>query len=360
MIGAFPPPTHGMSMVNQSMRSVFAEKGLHVQTIDLAPSASGKLPRVGRAWIALRGLFQFARQARKSQPTYMALSGGLGQIYELIFVLLARLARCPIVLHHHSFAYITRRSILMEMICRCAGKNTLHVVLSSRMASLLRSSYSWIENVLIISNAKFSEVGATRTRLERGELRTIGFLGNISPEKGIFTFLETLVELQSRNCDVDALIAGPFQSQAIENAVFARLSSGGLAKYVGPVFGDTKEAFFGAIDVLLFPSSYKNEAEPLTVHEALSCGVPVIASAVGCMPEVLDREAGAVLTSLATFPRDAADLIEQWRSNPDSFRRRSRAARSRFNVLRDNSGDATNLLVETLLGVTRPSKREQR
>ena len=76
-----------------------------------------------------------------------------------------------------------------------------------------------------------------------------------------------------------------------------------------------------AADVLAMPSAY--ESYGLVVLEALACGVPVVATATGCVPDVVaDGVNGAVV---AGTPEDlAAGLSECSRCPP----RLARAARA--------------------------------
>lgn len=73
---------------------------------------------------------------------------------------------------------------------------------------------------------------------------------------------------------------------------------------------DPREAFH-ASDVFTFPSAY--ESYGLVVLEALACGVPVVATPVGCVPEVLHDGIDGYMTSadpgaLARAVRDLAGL----------------------------------------------------
>ena len=66
--------------------------------------------------------------------------------------------------------------------------------------------------------------------------------------------------------------------------------------YRGPVHGSNKKEFFNDIHIMLFPSRYKNEAQPLVVFEALSYGVPVICFNRGCIENMVDSTCGMLVS----------------------------------------------------------------
>ncbi|MCR6493758.1 glycosyltransferase family 4 protein [Cellulomonas sp. P24] len=80
---------------------------------------------------------------------------------------------------------------------------------------------------------------------------------------------------------------------------------------------------FRACDIFVFPSSY--ESYGLVVLEALACGMPVIATPVGCVPQVVtDGVNGFVVEPLA--PRIAAAARELTGMDADQLATAARAA----------------------------------
>jgi glycosyltransferase involved in cell wall biosynthesis len=110
-----------------------------------------------------------------------------------------------------------------------------------------------------------------------------------------------------------AHIAGPV-AEAARETFEKLLSSASQVEYVGPVFGEAKDAFYRQLDVFLFPTKYANEAEPLVVYEAMRQGVYVIACDRGAISEMLRNGAGvayardqiieSAAAQIATFDRD--------------------------------------------------------
>ena len=351
MAGAFPPPVHGMAAVNAAVRDALRQAGVTPTVIDLAASSLDRslAARVGRLPRVLRGLGRLARQrALRDGTLYMSVSGGVGQVYELAFLLLARLRGMRVFLHHHSFAYLDRPSLLTRALIRAAGDDAVHIVLSAGMAERLQLGYGAIR-VVPVSNAVFFVAADTPTVAQR-RLATIGFLGNITAEKGIFEFLDLMTAAGNSGLPLHARMAGPFQDIATEQAVRERLGSLPQVEYVGPQYGADKDAFYASIDALLFPSSYVNEAEPVTIHEALSRGIPVIAYGRGCILEIVGVDCGLVIDPAEPFVPAALAKLESWLADPAAFAAASQAAAARFARTYDESAARWRALLEDIVG----------
>lgn len=330
MIGAFPPPVFGPSVFNQHIRASLERAIGPVLVIDIGPNRLGSRPldRLQRAARASGGLVRFlsALARRRIGAVYVHLSGDYGQLFEIPFLIAARLAGVSSSIHYHGYGPIRKRRLLNALTISLAGPKSVHIALCEGMAVGLRARYPRARNVRVLGSA--SLVPARDAQVEAtGPLENIAFLGNITIDKGIRRFLDVAEEAHRRGLQVRAIVAGPCNSNAILEEVRTRLVPIG-GSYVGPVYGLDKERFWDSAGVLLFPSTWKHEADPVTVHEGLARGVPVIACRVGCLETVIAGGAGAVADS-EDFSRVAIELIERWSRDQDSYTLACRSAWSR-------------------------------
>jgi glycosyltransferase involved in cell wall biosynthesis len=332
MVGAFPPPMHGMAAVNEAVRKQLERIGIPIVAINIAaPSLDRSLTvRFERLPRAMRGMLRFAMGVHHGETLYMSVSGGFGQLYEVLFLLLARLHGMRIFLHHHSYAYLDQRKALTTLLVFVAGLDATHITQSDGMAAKLRRTYHKAKRVVVISNAALLLEEAGSSVIHHQALAKIGFLGNISAEKGVLEFLAVAEMMEAIDKSVRAVLAGPFQDSKIERLVRERLTGLGSVDYVGPKYGQDKVAFFREIDVLLFPTSYMNEAEPLTIHEAMMHGVPVIAYGRGAIGEIVSSVCGLVIDPGQDFVNHAVAQLQVWKESPKALQQVSRAARERF------------------------------
>ena len=334
MIGPFPPPVYGLALCNAAMKGFFKDMGVEPITIDLSAKTLNRAcyARISRAPKVFLNLLRFFKLRPGSRDIlYLSISGGYGQIYDILFALLARLGGSQIFFHHHSYAYITKPNKITGLLISIAGEKATHIVGCNDMAEKLAYLYHGAENTFVLSNAAVIRMYCQPIQLHRPALKKIGFLGNISSSKGIFEFLEVMRVLSkdSSGTGINGIIAGPFEDEFVENKVRAIIEDLANVSYVGPKYDEEKVRFLNEIDVLLFPTKYENETDPLTIHEALTCGLPVIAWQRGCIESVLDNEAGLVIKQADNFVKLAVERLLMWNSSGAEYRRASTSAYER-------------------------------
>lgn len=356
MVGPFPPPMHGMSTTNAAVLEALIALGGKIAVIDSAPSSLDRslVARLGRLPNVLRGLVRLAGiHVSHDSTIYMSISGGYGQVYEVLFLLLARLRGMRIFVRHCSFAYLDEPNWLARALVKIAGSDAVHVTQSKGMADRMKMLYG-AKNVVPISNAVLYPQDQIEVRA-RKQLRTLGFLSNLSAEKGILEFLDLLAAVAAQGLPLGARIAGQFQDEEIERQVMERLKELHNVEYVGGVYGSQKNEFFASIDALVFPTRYKNETEAKVNHEAMSRGIPVIAYGRGCIPEILGSDCGLVIDPAAPFVPAALAQIEAWVSDPAAFEAASKAAAARFARTYEENEQRWRALLEELIGVDQPT-----
>lgn len=305
-LGPIPPPVHGFSAINAAMLDLLLEKN-PTQIFNRAPPINKKnnLPKKTIysfiCWIKLIFCF-FIAATQHPKSLYAGFSGGKGQILDLPFFIIARLFKIPIYIHHHSFAYLNQPSRLTAA-CMSILKHSHHIVLCQEMAHTLASTYKISKfKINVLSNAAFlPEIDNTRNKrknpAECGEVK-IGFLSNITEEKGIFDFFSVLRRASEIGIPYQAEIAGPVEPSILKRFQ-DELSQIPNVKHLGPLYGPDKQHFFQTIDLFLFPTRYANEAEPVTLHEALQAGATVVAIQRGCIGGMLPDHCGSAQPSEA-------------------------------------------------------------
>ncbi len=341
-----PPPRHGVSSVNEAVAKQLEAKGIAILVINTAPPSleRGVWVRLQRLAKVLLGLRKLMISADGKTVVYISISGGYGMLYESAAIVISRFRTAQVVVHHHSFRYLDALFWPMMLLARVAGSSTLHVALSPVMMERLQRAYSAVRKVRILSNAGFVPCPA-RIQNDASAPQIVGFLSNLSASKGLDDYLGLAEACAMQGLPWRFILAGPYESVTDRNHYTKRIKSLPNVDYRGALYAEAKSAFLREIEIFVFPTRYRNEAEPIVVLEALSQGKPVIAFGRGCIEEVLGNCGGKVIPVGSDFVGPALKIMEEWRADCGEFQRWSMQARRRFEELQAESVSAFSKLV---------------
>jgi glycosyltransferase involved in cell wall biosynthesis len=184
------------------------------------------------------------------------------------------------------------------------------VAVSESMKALLTRHRVAAHKIRAINNAVESggmglTTSAQETRRRHGltqAQKVIGVIGRLSSEKGQMIFLRAMEKTAQSVPGVKALIIGDGQDRPMLEG-FCREK--GLSDHVVFLGHQGKIGdYYQALDLLVLPSL--SEGLPNAVLEAMSFGVPVLATAVGGVPEVVQNGNGMIVP-----PNDPEMLAER-------------------------------------------------
>jgi glycosyltransferase involved in cell wall biosynthesis len=348
MIGPLPPPLTGAALITERISDRLLQfarvKTANVSPVNLDRNWHYHFTRLSRMCVAF-GLI--LRHAREFNAAYISLSGGLGQVYDLVLIAVARIFGYALFIHHHSFSYIDQRSLVFALIGRIAGYGALHICLCTHMETKLKATYGSVSQTITVSNAAL--VGSiSRHHSPHRDVIVLGHMSNLTTEKGIDTVLKTAKQCIAAKLPVRLVLAGPVHGSSIQNLIVAAQAELGAAlEYRGPVYGSEKEKFFEDIDIFLFPTRYENEAQPLVVLESLAAGVPVVAMARGCIADDLG-DGGIATLGPEEFIRHVLVMTSQAAQSPDFLREASARASQRASTLEQISEQAFKVLASRI------------
>jgi glycosyltransferase involved in cell wall biosynthesis len=167
------------------------------------------------------------------------------------------------------------------------------------------------ERVFVIPNGvdtqRFQPVSVLRKKIRDelqlgGDSRLVGIVAALRPEKNHRQFIDAAYEIHRQLPNTQFLIIGDGPERAtIESYTLSR----GLGRVVR-MLGNRNDTqrLLPALDVFCLTSL--NEANPVSIMEALACGVPVVAPDVGSISETVIPEQTGILTR----PGDAAETAD--------------------------------------------------
>ncbi len=180
----------------------------------------------------------------------------------------------------------------------------------------------YVPNAIDVDDYPFGDAAT-----HAGNRLVIGCVGRLSKEKGVGRAIRTLARLKSAVPNLELHLVGDGPDRARLQAMTRELQLDARVRFLG--WQSDPRPFYQAMDVLLLPS--RTEGMPNTVLEAMAMGVPVAATDVGGVGELLDRgRCGVILTQNETdWPAPILGLLR----DPAARRRFADRARARVEAL---------------------------
>ncbi|MBI4600240.1 glycosyltransferase [Candidatus Uhrbacteria bacterium] len=140
--------------------------------------------------------------------------------------------------------------------------------------------------------------------------KTILFVGKLTEKKGVVYLIRAMKEFSRRRQDVQLAIVGDGHLRQECEAEAHRLGLNGTVKFVGQKSKSEVKDFLSVSDVLIVPSIVDRHGEtegvPVAILEAMAAGLPVIASGVGGIPQVVIHGENGYITK----EKDVAGLTQ--------------------------------------------------
>jgi glycosyltransferase involved in cell wall biosynthesis len=179
-------------------------------------------------------------------------------------------------------------------------------------------------------------------RAERGDLRILT-VARLIPQKGHHDALAALAQARLEGIAVRYVIAGsgPFEAEIRKEV--DRLGLGDVVEMAGSASEAGVRALLAEADVFLLPSYGLGEAAPVSVMEAMACGLPVICSRIGGTPDMIRHGENGWLTEQRA-PDQLAGAFRALAGDRALRERLGRAARQAAEAEFDHRVNARKLL----------------
>ena len=146
------------------------------------------------------------------------------------------------------------------------------------------------------------------------------------PMKGLVPLLEAVAKLRTER-DIELTVIGRPREGGRVDKTIARLDLGDIVQCVSGISDDALARLYGEAEVAVVPSLY--EGFSLPAIEAMSCGVPVVATTGGALPEVVGTDGETGLLVPPNDPGALASAIARLLDDPELRARLGAAGRER-------------------------------
>jgi len=334
---AITPACRSVLMVGTDLRSIggistvvrgYIDAGLF-ERIDCAYVATH---RSGSNWrkllVALTGWIRVLMRLHTLDAplVHIQLSSRASFWRKSVVCLLARLARRPYLLHVHGSEFAD-----FYQECSPAARRVVRAVLA-KASLVLALSEAWRATLQQISPPARIEVLMNAVALPPPEggpgpanrQPTLLFFGEIARHKGVFELARAFGRVADELPRLRLIYAGTGSGVEETRRLIAQLRLGGRVELTGWLQAERKRATLAGATIFVLPSYV--EGMPMALLEAMSFGLPVIATPVGGVPEIVTHERDGLLVPPGDIDALAA-AIARLASEPELRERLGRAAR---------------------------------
>jgi glycosyltransferase involved in cell wall biosynthesis len=239
---------------------------------------------------------------------------------DLAYMLVAKLLRARVLYQVHGGALpqdFFRGRLLTGLLRRSLRLPDLVVVLARVELEAYNAFVPGLRVVLLpngIDCGPFARIPIVRSRAEH-PLRLV-YVGRLAREKGLYETLQALRQAAGMGVNARLVLAGGGPEEEALREYADELGIGARVVFAGPVFGHDKVRILGGADVAVLPSYA--EGLPYALLEAMAAGLPVIATPVGAIPDVMThgmhgclvppRNAAAIAAAIVQLSRDREQL----------------------------------------------------
>ncbi|MGE3275485.1 MAG: glycosyltransferase [Vicinamibacterales bacterium] len=188
-----------------------------------------------------------------------------------------------------------------------AAYSCAHAVVANSEAAATRLREEGVPagKVAVVPNGIDCDRFRPRLHAGREPLRRVVTVANLRPEKGHDVLVDAAAAVLARHPDAsfDLVGAGPERERIAARA--AERGLGDRVRFLGP--RDDIPEVLAAADIFVLPS--RTESLPNAVLEAMAAGLPVVASAVGGLVDVIDDGRSGLLVPADNPPVLADRLV---------------------------------------------------
>jgi glycosyltransferase involved in cell wall biosynthesis len=147
--------------------------------------------------------------------------------------------------------------------------------------------------------------------LSKGDIRskgekTILFVGTLRPVKGLTYLIEAMKITRDKNKDIQLMLVGSGEERVHLEVLIKKLKLKKCVNFIGKVPNEEVPEYMFASDVFVLPSL--SEGFPNVVLEAMASGLPIVATNVGGLSEIIkDGENGFVVEPKS--PKQIAEMV---------------------------------------------------
>lgn len=330
LISPLPPPIGGIAAWTEKVKDIGMPDGF--SPVILNSRIHGKrgvfdtrifiVDEVIRSFRIITDLLKILQKKKISIVQINSPCGKFGMIRDVFCMLIVKSVRLPIIVDFHCDVFDKVDHLRWPFMFWFRSM----VRLADRIIVLSQASCDYISNVcdresVILPNFIGDEQVDKNRKVNtlRKKIQVVLFVGAVTKVKGC----DTIIQIAEKFAEIDFCLIG-----SVYEDISQLPNIPPNVKFLGEKSNAEVHLAMGKSDLFLFPSL--SEGFPLVILEAMSFGLPIVASRVGAIPDILEDGQGGVLIDKGSVEQG----IQAMYMLQHDFERRSRMAV--FNLTRIN------------------------
>ena len=236
--------------------------------------------------IAFSSYIKFLFLVPKYSIVHIHLSWKMSLFRKIPFIFTAKLFKKKVIIHVHASAKKTILSNHKNLYLKIFSKADAIVVLYKNYINSLDNNIK--KKCFVIPNPCPSEICLKN----RNPQNYILFAGTITKEKGVFDLIKAFSLIAKQYPYWKLIFAGSGDTKNCENLI-EKLNLANQIKFKGWISGEAKNILFKNAGIFCLPSY--TEGFPMAVLDAFAYGLPVVATPVGALKNVLVNESNSLI-----------------------------------------------------------------
>ncbi len=340
LVAPLPPPYGGIAHWTTLVRgSAESQSEIALRIVDVAPRWREVTDLTIWKRVVIGGWQMIWRQLRAvlwnlvcgCRVIHIATAGQLSLHRDLAIIRLGRLLGVPTVYHIH-FGRVPElalsRTREWDLICRAMRKAHTVVPIDAETERTIREQLPEVNVARIPNGIDLGNLPMAVPARPAGASPTVIYLGWVIPTKGIDELLQAWTELGATGWRLG--IVGPVD-QSYRDQLSRKHCVEDVEFHGERPHSEAMEILAGA-DIFVLPSH--TEGFPNVVLEAMALGRPIIATAVGAIPEMLQGDCGIVVPTkdVASLRQALLIVMSDERSRVDMGRRAQLRVRNEYGM----------------------------
>lgn len=306
MLGTSPDSKGGMGTVVKGFnRNLMLSRYRFIHVVTHRDTNS-----FGKIAVAISAYLRFSQMLKTSTIDLVHIHSSFGASFtrSLPFIRLAARAGIPIVNHIHagdwSVFYDGASDKKKELIAGAYGSCSKLIALSHEWADLLEDVVP-MSKIAVLEN--FTPIYDGSHTPDRASKRVL-YMGRLEEEKGADDLPEICYQVALNIPDVKFVLCGEGPLKSWIESEFAKRGLGKNLSCLGWIDGKDKLRILKSSALFLLPSHF--EGMPMSILEAMGLGLPVVATDVGGIPQIVQSGSNGVLCAPGDTEAMASAIVK--------------------------------------------------